>query len=111
MESPDNLIQGGYGPLGRYCSLEKESDPIETFVEVNSRLKELGFVEGGAKTENVEAKRLQIDLEKWKHENNSKLQRSCVYFANHHRPVYIKHRCPFNSSGEKNGAVLLDWYE
>jgi hypothetical protein len=57
----------------RLDSLE-QSDPIETFVQLTSRLKELGFVEGGPKTENVEVKKLQIDLEKWKHENNSKLQ-------------------------------------
>jgi hypothetical protein len=57
----------------RLDSLE-QSDPIETFVQLTSRLKELGFVEGGPKTENVEVKRLQIDLEKWKHENNTKLQ-------------------------------------
>ncbi len=57
----------------RLDSLE-QSDPIETFVQLTSRLKELGFVEGGPKTENVEVKKLQIDLEKWKHENNTKLQ-------------------------------------
>jgi hypothetical protein len=52
----------------------EQSDPIETFVQLTSRLKELGFVEGGPKTENVEVKKLQIDLEKWKHESNTKLQ-------------------------------------
>ena len=57
----------------RLDSLE-QSDPIETFVQLTSRLKELGFVEGGPKTESVEVKKLQIDLEKWKHENNTKLQ-------------------------------------
>lgn len=57
----------------RLDSLE-QSDPIETFIHLTSRLKELGFVEGGPKTENVEVKRPQFDLEKWKHENNIKLQ-------------------------------------
>lgn len=37
-------------------------------------LKELGFVKGGLKTENVEVKKLQINLEKWRHDSNTKLQ-------------------------------------
>jgi translation initiation factor RLI1 len=41
---------------------------------LTSRLKEVGFVEGGLKTENVEVRKLRIDLEKWKRENNTKLQ-------------------------------------
>jgi hypothetical protein len=52
----------------------EQSDPIETFVQLTSKLKDLGYVEGGPKTESVEVKKMQMDLEKWKHENNTKLQ-------------------------------------
>ena len=67
---------------------EAKNDLVKTLAESTSKLSEqqtdflktrldsleLGFVEGGPKTESVEVKKLQIDLEKWKHENNTRLQ-------------------------------------
>jgi hypothetical protein len=62
------------GYLSDRLNVLEGQDPTDGIITMVSKLKELG-VYGDKSTDNIEIKKLDMDLNKWKHEQNTQLQK------------------------------------